>query len=155
MSLLSLSPLLSSLFISYANRATALESTSAPSPNSEVWKALQATVAALREENEKLKSETREMTGKLEAAEASQEASHSQVSSLEKVNATQQDDVKHLQAELFGTKDKYDRLVVDLNMQTAALQAQVLDLEVSVASTLTVGWTRLLTRCMSRLNGGN
>ena len=46
MTLLSLSPLLSTLFLSYANRAAALESASAtPSPESEEWKELQATVS--------------------------------------------------------------------------------------------------------------
>jgi len=130
LSLLSLSPLLSSLFISYANRAAALELASAvPSPESEEWKTLQTTVNTLREENEKLKLETRETAEKLEAAEASQEAFRSQVSSLKEVNATQQDDVKSLWAELFEAGDRYDRLVEDSNAEKSALQAQVLDLK--------------------------
>ncbi|KAF9642245.1 hypothetical protein BDM02DRAFT_3273540, partial [Thelephora ganbajun] len=89
--LLSLSPLLSSLFISYADRAVTLQSASVtPSPESMEWKALQSNIAALREENEKLKSENRELAVKLATAEASQEAFRSQVSSLKEVNATQQ-----------------------------------------------------------------
>jgi len=135
MSLLSLSPLLSSLFISYANRAAALESAPAtPSPESEEWKTLQATIVTLREENEKLKLETREAAGKLEAAEASQEAFRSQVSSLREVNTTQRDDIESLRAELVETRDKYDRLVVSSNAEKAALEAQVLDLEVRLES---------------------
>ena len=131
MSLLSLSPLLSSLFISYANRAAALESASAtPSPDSEEWKALQATVTALREENEKLKSETHEMAGNLKAVEASQEAFRSQVSNLKAANTTQHDDIASLRAESSEVKNKYDRLTVDSNAQLAALQVQVSDLEV-------------------------
>lgn len=131
MALLSLSPLLSSLFLSYANRAAVLESTSViPSPESEEWNALQTTVATLREENEKLKSEAHEMAGKLGIAEASQEAFRSQVSSLRDVNAAQQEDIKSLWAELFEAGDKYDRLVEDSNMEKSTLQVQVLDLEV-------------------------
>jgi len=130
MSLLSLSPLLSSLFVSYANRAAALESTSAtPSPDSEEWKALQATITALREENERLRSEACEMAEKLGAANASQEAFRSQVSSLKEVNVIQQVNIKSLQAESFDAKEKYDRLVVDSNTQKSALQIHVLDLE--------------------------
>ena len=132
MSLLSLSPLLSSLFISYADRAAVLESASTtPSSESEEWKILQATISALREENEKLKSETCEVAGKLEAAEASQEAFYSQVLYLKEVNTAQQDDIRSLRAELVEAKDQRDRLVVDSNEERAALQTRVLDLEVT------------------------
>lgn len=135
MSLLSLSPLLSSLFISYANRAAALESASAsPSPHSEEWKTLQATVTTLQEENEKLKLEARDMAGKLMTAEASQEAFRSQVLNLKAVNTTQQDGIASLRAESSEAKTKYDRLMVDSSAQLAALQVQVADLEVSLGS---------------------
>ena len=129
--LLSSSPLLASLFVSYANQAAALESAfAAPSPESEEWKALQSTIDTLQDEIKKLKSENLEVTGGLEAAEASQEAFRSQVSSLKEVNTTQQDDIKSLRAELAEAKDKYDRLLVNSNAEKAALQLQVLDLEV-------------------------
>ena len=135
MSLLSLSPLLSSLFVSYANRVAALESASAtPSPESEEWKALQTTVTALREENEKLRLEAREIAEKLEVAGASQEAFRSQIASLKEVNTTQQDDIKSVRAELSEAKDKYNRLKVDSDAEKAALEAQVLDLEVRLES---------------------
>jgi len=131
MSLLTLSPLLSSLFISYADRAAALEAASAsPSPESEEWKALQATIVTLQEEIEKLKSENLDMTGRLEASAASHEAFRSQVSSLKDANVAQQDDIKSLRAKLVEAKDKYDRLIIDSNAERAALQIQVLDLEV-------------------------
>jgi len=130
MSLLSLSPLLSSLFISYANRVAALESASgAPSPEGEEWKTLQTTIAILRKENERLESETHEMAGNLDVAEASREAFRSQALSLKEINATQQDDVNSLRAELSEVKDKYDRLAEDSITERAALQVQVLDLE--------------------------
>ena len=131
MALLSSSPLLSSLFVSYANRAAALESASStPSPESEEWKTLQTTIAELREENGELKSESLEVTGKLEAAVASQEAFRSQVLSLKEINTTQQDDIKSLRAELTEAEDNYDRFMVDSNMEKASLQVQVSDLEV-------------------------
>ena len=132
MALLSSSPLLSSLFVSYANRAAALESTSStPSPESEEWKTLQTTIAELREENGELKSENLEVTGKLEVVVASQEAFRSQALSLKEINTTQQDDIKSLRAELAETEDKYDRFTVDSNAEKAALQIQIFDLEVS------------------------
>jgi len=130
MSLLSLSPLLSSLFISYANRAAALESASAtPSPESEEWKALQTTITTLQEENEKLKLEAREMAGNLDAASASQEAFHSQVSSLKEANTTQQDEIKSLRAELSEARGKYDCFTSTSSAEKAALEVRVLDLE--------------------------
>ena len=131
MALLSSSPLLSSLFVSYANRAAALESASStPSPESEEWKTLQTTIAELREENGELKSENFGVTGKLEAAVASQEAFRSQVLSLKEINTTQQDDIKSLRAELTEAEDNYDRFMVDSNTEKASLQVQVSDLEV-------------------------
>ena len=131
MSLLSSSPLLSSLFVSYANRAAALESASAAaSPNGEESTVLQATVAALREENKKLRSENVEVAGKLEAATASQEVFRAQVSSLREVNVTQQEDIKSLRSELVEAKEKYDRFAADSIMERAALRGPVLDLEV-------------------------
>ena len=132
MTLLSLSPLLSSLFISYANRAAALESASAtPSLDGEERKALQDSIVALREENEKLRSENLGVVGELRSAVASQEAFRSQVSSLKEVNTAQQEDLKILREELAEAEGKYDRLTVDSNAETAALQTHVLDLEVN------------------------
>ena len=131
MALLSSSPLLASLFISYANQAAALESLSAtPSFESEERKALQNTIATLQEEIEKLKSENIETVEGLKAAEASQEAFRSQVSSLKEVNTTQQANIKSLRAELTETKDKHNQLTMNSNAEKVALQTQVLDLEV-------------------------
>lgn len=132
MSLLTLSPFLSSLLVSYANRAATLESAShTPSPEGKEWKALQDTITVLQEENGKLKSETHEMAGKLESAEASQEALRSEVSSLKETNMTQEEEIKALRAELSEAKDKSDRLVADSAAEKAALKAQIFELEVS------------------------
>jgi len=131
MTLLSLSPLLSSLFISYANRVVALESASAtPSPDSEEWKTLQATIAALREENGKLKLENCEMAGRLETAVASQEAFRTLVAALKDDANIQQDGFLKLTQQFAESNDKYNRLMTESSAEKAAFQAQVLDLEV-------------------------
>jgi hypothetical protein len=131
MSLLSLSPLLSSLFISYANRAASLESAAAaPSPDGEECKALQTTIAVLREENDQLGSENREMAGRLEAAATSQEAFRALVAVLKEDAEIQQDGFRILAAQCSEGNDRYKRLVEESNAEKAALQIQVLDLEV-------------------------
>jgi len=138
--LLSSSPLLTSLFVSYANQAAAFESASAtPPPEREEWKTLQNTIVTLREKIEKLESENIEVTEGLEATEASREAFRSQVSSLKEVNATQENDIKSLRAELTEAKEKYDRLMVDSNAEKAALHIRVLDLEVCFGSCPNIG----------------
>jgi len=133
--LLSSSPLLAGLFVSYANQATAPEPASAtPSPESEEWKVLQNAIVTLREEIEKLKSENLELVKELGSAKAFR----SQVSSFEVVNTTQQDDIKSLRAELVEAKDKHDQLMADSNAEKAALQIRVLDLEVCLDSCMII-----------------
>ena len=138
--LLSSSPLLTSLFVSYANQAAAFESASAtPPPESEEWKTLQNTIVTLQKEFEKLVSMNLEVTEGLEAAEASHEAFRSQVLSLKEVITTRENEIKSLQAELAEAKEKYDRLMVDSNAEKATLQIRVLDLEVRSGSYLAIG----------------
>jgi len=129
--LLSSSPLLAGLFVSYANQAAVSEPASAtPSPESEEWKVLQNVIVTLQEAIEKLKLENLELVKELGSAKAFR----SQVSSLEAVNTTQQDDIKSLRAELVEAKDKHDQLMVDFDVEKAALQIRVLDLEVCLDS---------------------
>ena len=131
-SLLSLSPLLSSLFISYANRTAALElATATPSPESEDRKVLQATVAGLREKNDKLESENRDMAGKLEAAASSQEAFRTLVAALKEDVEDQQNGFRTLKEQYVEGNDRYNRLVAESATEKAVFQAQVLDLEAS------------------------
>ena len=140
MSLLSLSPLLSSLFIAYATRASAAGSAAtSPSSESGEWKSLQDTITALQEENEKLRSEVHGMKGRLEAAEASQEEFRSQVSSLGEVNTTQEEEINSLRAQVSEAQHKYNRLAEDSNAEVAALKAQISDLQVGVGSRLSRG----------------
>lgn len=138
MALLSSSPLLASLFISYANQAAALEPFT-PSTESEEWKALENTIFLLQEEVDKLKPKNLEMMEKLEAAAASQEAFRSQVTSLKEVNAAQQQDIDSLRAELLESKDKCNRLVEDSNVERDVLQSVVSNLKVCLEPYLIPG----------------
>lgn len=139
MALISSSPLLAGLFVSYANQAAALESLSVTSSfKSEERKALQNTIATLQEEMEKLKLENVGVVEGLKAAEASQEAFRSQISSLKEVNTTQQADIKSLRAKLTEAKNKYNQLAMDSNAENVALQRQVSDLEVCLDHRVTV-----------------
>lgn len=131
MSLLSLSPLLSSLFVSYASRASGRMSGSVTTTSdSEEWKVLQDTITSLREENEKLKLEAREMVRKSEMSEASQEMLRSQVSSLNETNAAHREDIKFLRAELVEVKENYNQVVTNSEAEMAALRVKVSDLQV-------------------------
>lgn len=128
-SLLSLNSSLSSLLISVSRRVVVLESAASttPPPESEEYKCLQTILTVLREENRELKQEARD---KRDSAEASQEAFRSRVSSLERANTDQQDDITSLRAELLETRTQHAQLMVDSNTEVTALQVQVVDLEV-------------------------
>ena len=139
-SLLSSSPLLASLFVSYANKATTLESIT-PSTETEEWKALEKMISTLQEEIDKLKPENVKMTESLEAATASLEAFRSQVASLKEVNVAQQQDINSLRAELFHSKDQHTRLVEDSDAERDALRSTISDLEVRSVPYLIVRWT--------------
>jgi molecular chaperone GrpE (heat shock protein) len=138
MTLLSSSPLLASLFLSYANQAAVLESSTLPT-ESEEWETLGNTVVRLQEEVNKLKPENTEMMERLTAAAASLEAFRSQVTSLKEVNVAHQLDIGSLQKELFEFKDKYNRLVENSNDERDALQTIVSDLKVGLEPYLITG----------------
>lgn len=131
LSLLSLSPLLASLFVTYASRAGARgPSSSMISADSEEWKHLQGSIALLREENETLKSEAREMIRKLEISEASQEMLRSQVSSLNETNSAYQKDIGSLRAELIEARGMQDRVVAHSEAEKTSLKVKISDLEI-------------------------
>ena len=127
--LLSSSPLLSGLFVSYANRAAALRS-SVLSTENEGRKALESVVSRLREEIDELKLEKLEMAERLAVTMASIEAFRSQVTSLKEVRVAQQRDVDSLQAELFEFEGRYNQLAESSNAEREALRTMVSDLEV-------------------------
>jgi molecular chaperone GrpE (heat shock protein) len=138
MALLSSSPLLASLFVSYANQAAALEA-STPSIESGEWKTLENTVIRLQNEINQLKPENLEMTERLTAAAASLEAFRFQVSSLKEVNTAQQLDIGSLRTELLELKDKYNRLVENSGVERDTLQSEVSVLKVGLEPCLIAG----------------
>jgi predicted RNase H-like nuclease (RuvC/YqgF family) len=138
-SLLSSSPLLASLFVSYANKAAALDSaTATPTSESDEWKTLENTIATLQEEVDRLKPENFEMAKSLEAVAASQEAFRSQVSTLKEVNATQLGDIKTLRTELFEARRRHDQLLVGSNSERETFQTRISELGVSLKEYLIV-----------------
>ena len=133
--LLSSSPLLASLFVSYANKAATLECTT-PSTETEEWKALEKMISTQQEEIDRLKPENVKMTESLEAATASLEAFRSQVASLKEVNVAQQQEINSLRTELLESKDQHIRLVEDSDAEKDALRSTISDLEVCSVSYL-------------------
>ena len=138
MALLSSSPLLASLFVSYANQAAILES-STPPAESEEWKALENTISALQEENDKLKPENLRMSERLTAAAAALEAFGSQVTSLKDVNVAQGHDIDSLRTELLESKEKHNLLLENSNAERTVLQSMVSDLQVCLGLSLIIG----------------
>ena len=139
MALLSSSPLLASLFVSYANQAAVLH-TVTPSAGSEDWKALENTITGLQGEIDKLKPENLEMTERLAEASAALEAFRSQAISLKEVNMTQLHEIDSLRAELLKSKDKYNRLVEDSNAEKDAFRNMVSDLKVCLVFRTVPDW---------------
>jgi chromosome segregation ATPase len=131
--LLSSSPLLSSLFVSYANQAAATQSAT-PSTEAEEWKALEHTISTLQEDIDKLKPENLKMTKNLEVATASLDAFRSQVASLKEVISQQQRDLDSLRADQSESKVKCNRLVKDLNAERDNFQSTMTDFAVWSAS---------------------
>ena len=139
--LLSSSPLLASLFVSYANQAAAFETTT-PSTETEEWKALEKMISTLQEELDKLKPENLKMTESLETATASLEAFRSQVASLKETNAQQKQVIDSLRADLFESRLEYTLLVEDSSAERDTLRSTISDLEVRLTSYLIImGWT--------------
>ena len=136
--LLSSSPLLASIFVSYAHQAAALES-STPSTENEEWKALENTISRLQEEIDKLKPENLETAARLVITAASLEAFRSQVTSLKEVNVAQQHDIDSLRTEVAESQDKYNLLAENSHAERNTLQSIVSDLEVRLQPYLIVG----------------
>ena len=86
MSLLAASPLLSSLFLTYANRAAALDGPSAPSPIDIEWSEMKTMNSRLQEEVALLRAQLNEETERAKAAEDCVEALRAQLSSVKSTN---------------------------------------------------------------------
>ena len=144
---LSASPLLSIHFVSYANRAAALGSASStPSPESEERRDLQTTTPPTTPPESKerkglqttISPESEEQkdlqTAISPESEGRKDLQTTIVALREEIGKLKQENLEVTgQLEVaVASKEKYDRLVVDLNAERATLQRQVSNLEVSI-----------------------
>ena len=86
MSLLSASPLLSSLFLSYANKAATLDGPQAPSPIDLEWNEMKILNSRLQEEVASLRAQLDKQTGRAQMAEDCVEALRAQITSVKDAN---------------------------------------------------------------------
>ena len=86
MSLLSASPLLSSLFLTYANRAATLDGPPAPSPIDLEWTEMKTLNDRLQEEVASLRAQVNKETDRAKVAEDCVEALRAQLSSVKCAN---------------------------------------------------------------------
>ena len=144
---LSSSPLLSLHFVSYANRTAALGSASStPSPESEERRDLQTTTPPTTPPESKerkglqttISPESEEQkdlqTAISPESEGRKDLQTTIVALREEIGKLKQENLEVTgQLEVaVASKEKYDRLVVDLNAERATLQRQVSNLEVSI-----------------------
>jgi chromosome segregation ATPase len=86
MSLLAASPLLSSLFLTYANRAATLDGSPTPSPIDKEWAEMKASNKSLQDEVESLRAQLHKETERAKAAEDCVDALRAQLSSVKNAN---------------------------------------------------------------------
>ena len=126
---LSSSPLLSIHFVSYANRTAALESASStPSPESEERKDLQTTISPESEEQKDLQTAIPPESEGRKDLQTTIAALREEIGKLKQENL----EVTGQLEVAVASKEKYDRLMVDLNAERATLRRQVSDLKVSI-----------------------
>ena len=98
MSLLAASPLLSSLFLTYANKAATLDGPQAPSPIDVEWADMNAMNAHLQEEVAALRAQLAKEADRAKMAEDCVEALRAQLSSVKDANRTLETTVSNEQA---------------------------------------------------------
>ena len=126
---LSSSPLLSTHFVPYANRTAALESASStPSPESEERKDLQTTISPESEEQKDLQTAIPPESEGRKDLQTTIAALREEIGKLKQENL----EVTGQLEVAVASKEKYDRLMVDLNAERATLRRQVSDLKVSI-----------------------
>ena len=103
MSLLSASPLLSSLFLTYANRAAALDGPAAPSPVDVEWTEMKTLNNRLQEEVTLLRDQLNKETDRAKVAEDCVEALRAQLSSVKCSN-------RDLETEALDERNKLERI---------------------------------------------
>ena len=107
MSLLAASPLLSSLFLTYANKAAALDGPSAPSPIDLEWTEMKALNNRLQEEVASLRAQLAKEADRAKAAEDCVEALRAQLSSVKDANCNLEITVSDGRDRLEATTTEY------------------------------------------------
>jgi len=107
MSLLAASPLLSSLFLTYASRATALDGPPAPSPVDVEWTEMKTLNTRLQEEVTLLRAQLDKETDRAKMAEDCVEALRAQLSSVKDANRDLETAVSNERAKLDAITSEY------------------------------------------------
>jgi len=107
MSLLSASPLLSSLFLTYANRAAALDGPAAPSPIDVEWTEMKTLNNRLQEEVASLRDQLNKEVDRAKVAEDCVEALRAQLSSVKCANRDLETEVSDERAKLDAITSEY------------------------------------------------
>ena len=107
MSLLAASPLLSSLFLTYANRAATLDGPSAPSPIDTEWMEMKSLNNRLQEEVMSLRAQLDKEMDRAKTAEDCVEALRVQLSSVKDVNRDLETAVSNGRARLEAVTSEY------------------------------------------------
>lgn len=107
MSLLAASPLLSSLFLAYANKAATLDGPAPPSPIDLEWTEMKALNNRLQEEVASLRAQLDKETDRAKTAEDCVEALRAQLSSVKDVNRDLETTVSTERARLDAIESEY------------------------------------------------
>ena len=134
MSLLSASPLLSSLFLTYANKAATLNGPSAPSPIDLEWSEMKALNTRLQEEVASLRAQLDREIARAKTAEDCVEALRSQLSSVKDVNRNLETTVSDQRDRLEVVASEYAEAKMDSAETIAELRNAVDKEAVSHAS---------------------
>ena len=107
MSLLAASPLLSSLFLTYANRAATLDGPPTPSPIDIEWVEMKTQNSRLQEEVALLRAQLNKETDRAKMAEDCVEALRSQLSSVKNANRDLETELSCERATLGAVTSEY------------------------------------------------
>lgn len=122
MSLLAASPLLSSLFLTYANKAAALDGPQAPSPIDVEWTEMKALNNRLQEEVASLRAQLGKETDRAKLAEDCVEALRVQLSSVKDASGDFEMALSHERFMLDNTTSEYAKYKKDATDTIAELR---------------------------------
>jgi len=155
MSLLSASPLLSSLFLTYANRAATLDGPAAPSPIDVEWKEMGALNNRLQIEVALLRDQLNKETDRAKVAEDCVEALRAQLSSVKC-------SIRDLETEVSDERDKLEAITSEYvaykretNDTIAELRKEVDKEAVSCPSFPARGHTHSAIECKNCIEPGH